>query len=573
MKRKLLIVAMLVVLALSLFVISVSAEEMATTYYLVDDSSEETGDNILNVKDLYYQSEENKGFFANLKDGDNVVIELSEDISYEPTEGTFGNVPTTSNALRIAVSATVTVKFNGYSWWFTRVNGSYTGFVLAHPSAALNLVGNEDNDNIRDMTNEEGYYTTGGKKSEEVGDIDIYNDYTLVYADAGSLSISNLSIVTKEEVLYTRSAIFSNAQLNVEFKNCSMYSGNNRVIGCKDRGNNYGMKITIDGGYYESFYLANIIDTHIKNASITGKTTSTYSIWIDSYQGVNVADFVVENSTIAYDIWSEGDSNVFKFYDTTLGTIYLQGDSSGGADAEFTNVTYSGVDFGTKKKDGTLTVYTRNDCLVAGTKTVITNTGSAPDEQYPIDNPALGHGFDANDITNIEYKNGYMSAGLCTSNCVRCDVAGIIEEESSASPLFSSLGYSKPENGTVGVAVSFKVNKDAIEIYKGVTSKSLEYGAVAAAYDNLGDKTLLDDNGNINTLEKGGVIKAPVSQANVTSLTLKITGFTKEEHKDVKLVLGAYVIVTEADATTVSYLQVTKPAEGYSYITYNEISA
>lgn len=86
-------------------------------------------------------------------------------------------------------------------------------------------------------------------------------------------------------------------------------------------------------------------------------------------------------------------------------------------------------------------------------------------------------------------------------------------------------------------------------------------------------ETLLDDNGNINTLEKGGVIKAPVSQANVTSLTLKITGFTKEEHKDVKLVLGAYVIVTEADATTVSYLQVTKPAEGYSYITYNEISA
>ena len=198
----------------------------------------------------------------------------------------------------------------------------------------------------------------------------------------------------------------------------------------------------------------------------------------------------------------------------------------------------------------------------------------ANDEQYPIDNPALGHGFDADNITNIEYKNGFMSAGLCTSNCVRCNEAGIEEKEASASPLFNCFGYSTPEDGTIGIAVSFKIFKDAIVKYENTTGVSLEYGAVAASYDNLGDKTILDSNGDITKLDKGGVIKATVNQEKVSSLTLKITGFTKEEQKDTKLVLGTYVIEAKEGTKTVSYLQAA-PAEAglYSYITYNTIKA
>ena len=167
-----------------------------------------------------------------------------------------------------------------------------------------------------------------------------------------------------------------------------------------------------------------------------------------------------------------------------------------------------------------------------------------------------------------------MSEGLCTSNCVRCNEAGVTESKASASPLFSCLGYSKPEDGSIGVAVTFKISKDAIAVYEAVTGASLEYGAVAAAYDNLGDKTILDSNGDATKLDKGGVIKAQINQERISTLSLKITGFTKEEHKDTKLVLGAYVIEAKESAKSVSYLQASSAESGlYSYITYNTIEA
>jgi hypothetical protein len=235
------------------------------------------------------------------------------------------------------------------------------------------------------------------------------------------------------------------------------------------------------------------------------------------------------------------------------------------------------VSFGNTNIDkSNIITITSPKCLDAGTKSTYPNGSKVAvvDDQYPIDNPALGHGFDADNITNIEYKNGYMSAGLCTSNCVRCNEAGIEEKEASASPLFNCLGYSTPEDGSIGVAVTFKIFKDAIVKYENTTGVSLEYGAVAAAYDNLGDKTILDSNGDITKLDKGGVIKAQINQEKISTLSLKITGFTKEEHKDTKLVLGAYVIEAKESAKSVSYLQASPAESGlYSYITYNTIEA
>ena len=569
MKRKLLIVAMLVVLALSLFVISVSAEEnvpeVTHSYYLVQSLDSEAAlalnaegkTNLVVYADLIGSTLEKTNnettksvFFGDFAEGSHIEIILAEDIFVPKTI-----VPSNMGIL-INTAITVTIKYNGFAHYIDNSSSSGSnGIILRNRQAKIRLIGTKGKD-LADGGISDNYKRPSGDIAN--GDFKCDNSNLDVFKYAGEYVAAAQGTVYVENVRsYTGTALVkTNSGVGLfEFYDCALYSGNNYAI---DIMGNDAKTIIFENGRCQGIeFHSALTGSRFKNVIVTG-------------------------DGVVMDCWNF-TGQVWEFEDCTINQVRT---SSGRTHLYFTGCTFDEKTLFLGKDNGGesyLYVITKPTCTEAGSRyyyygnsneanadVIATKTN---DEQYPIDNPALGHGFDANDITNIEYKNGYMSAGLCTSNCVRCDVAGIIEEEASASPLFSSLGYSKPENGTMGVAVSFKVNKDAIEIYEGVTSKSLEYGAVAAAYDNLGGKTLLDDNGNINTLEKGGVIKAPVSQANVTSLTLKITGFTKEEHKDVKLVLGAYVIVTEADATTVSYLQVTKPAEGYSYITYNEISA
>ena len=51
-----------------------------------------------------------------------------------------------------------------------------------------------------------------------------------------------------------------------------------------------------------------------------------------------------------------------------------------------------------------------------------------------------------------------------------------------------------------------------------------------------------------------------------------IIGFDKDEHKELGIAIGLYVIVTDDKGATVSYEQGKAPNEGekYSFVTYNE---
>ena len=540
MKRKLLIVVVLVVLALSLFVISVSAKEYSPTSSAeltsaITEINGSTEENTINLGGSYTEGYSDSGY--EIKTTTKLTFNLTSDVEIRCR-------------FNLTASSTVEFNLNGYKLNNTVGRGGDSGCQFLLNNSSLKLKINNGTINIHDVC---------------------------FWSYAGNLECNNVDFTANEELIWSGG---SGQNGYITFKDCNVASKGEAAFKFKLGSCSGNTRVfTIENCTFDSIG-GLLIQCPAAGSVVKDCTVKQGSFIVDSWHAhtsSKESPAIFDNITVeAGNLSSLTSSEIFTFTNCKAQGLNASGDNSGGCTIQAIDCEYSEVSFGNTNKDkSNIITITSQTCLDAGTKTTYPNgsTDAVVDEQYPIDNPALGHGFDANDITNIEYKNGYMSAGLCTSNCVRCDVAGIIEEESSASPLFSSLGYSKPENGTIGVAVSFKVNKDAIEIYEGVTSKSLEYGAVAAAYDNLGGKTLLDDNGNINTLEKGGVIKAPVSQANVTSLTLKITGFTKEEHKDVKLVLGAYVIVTEADATTVSYLQVTKPAEGYSYITYNEIQA
>ena len=570
MKKKLLIVAMLVVLALSLFAVSVSAEEnvpeVTHSYYLVQSLDSEAAlalnaegkTNLVVYADLIGSTLEKTNnettksvFFGAFAEGSHVEIILAEDIFVPKTI-----VPTDIGIL-INTAITVTIKYNGFAHYIDNSSSSGSnGIILRNRQAKIRLIGTKG----KDLANggiSDNYKNPSGDIAEgnfncANSNLDVFkyaNDY--VTAVQGTVYVENVRSYTG------RALVKSNSGAGLfEFYDCALYSPNNYAI---DIMGNDAKTIIFENGRCQGIeFHSALTGSRFKNVIVTG-------------------------AGVVMDCWNF-TGQVWEFEGCTINQVKT---GSGRTHLYFTGCTFDektlflGADGGGACY---LYVITKPTCTEAGSRYYYYGNDKrenadviatkANDDQYPIDNPALGHGFDADNITNIEYKNGFMSAGLCTSNCVRCNEAGVTEKEASASPLFNCLGYSKPEDGSIGVAVTFKISKDAIAVYEAVTGASLEYGAVAAAYDNLGDKTILDSNGDATKLDKGGVIKAQINQEKISTLSLKITGFTKEEHKDTKLVLGAYVIEAKESAKSVSYLQASSAESGlYSYITYNTIEA
>lgn len=159
----------------------------------------------------------------------------------------------------------------------------------------------------------------------------------------------------------------------------------------------------------------------------------------------------------------------------------------------------------------------------------------------------------------------YLESIKIVSKCVLCEMT---EDNDSISPLFTCLGYSVAERGNAGIVISFKVNSRAIDEYEEISKKTVEYGLFAVAKDRLGENDIFDANGNAAT----GVINAEMSRNNFAIFDLKITGIS-DEQKDSKLAFGAYVAVSDEEATEYSYLQIDTANNGekYNFTSYNEI--
>ena len=562
MKKKILFVCMLLAFA-CILCISAMAQD-ATTYYLYDDGTAlPEGENNISVTELYNQSETEKGLFANLKDGDNIVIELKESISYTPTYGIINNVPNQSNGncLRISVAATVTVKFNGYSWWFTHDTG-YDAFVVYNENATLNLIGTKAK-NPDGTIKELG---TNYKGSEINENIDVYSDFVIVYIAGGKLHCENLAAFCTEESIYQKEGYLS-GKAELELVDCSILTNSNRMYTVSLIGKDYSNNnIRIDGGLYGSMCLHNILDnSYIKNATVK-LTAADNALYLDSWKDRNVYNFPIENSVIGGRYWGEGDANIIVGKNSSFGALYLKGDKTGGAFIELIDSTYTSVDF--VEKSGQLTVYTSADCEKAGTKTVYdkNNTSGVLDESYNA--PATGHKFDATKITGISYKKSYLENGFYISACAVCDAENIAEETASAPALFSCLGYSAPMSGEAGIAIGFTINNEAVAEYEEITGKSITFGVYAVAQQKLGENDIFDENGNATA----GVINADLTSYSVDAFEIKIVGFN-DTQKDIMLALGGYVCVTENDKTTYSYMQYGTPAQGqnYRFDSYNTV--
>ena len=165
----------------------------------------------------------------------------------------------------------------------------------------------------------------------------------------------------------------------------------------------------------------------------------------------------------------------------------------------------------------------------------------------------------------ISYYEAITFACDCENGCGNT----VINTEKTIAPIFTCLGYSASENGPSGIAIGYTVNNEAIAKYETVTGKTLNYGVFAATKEKLGDNDIFGSDG---TLAKG-VVTSDVTKHGFTAFELKVTGFANE-HKDLLLALGAYVITTDGETTEYSYLQDTSKGAlygNYYFASYNTV--
>ncbi|MBO4982967.1 MAG: leucine-rich repeat domain-containing protein [Clostridia bacterium] len=182
------------------------------------------------------------------------------------------------------------------------------------------------------------------------------------------------------------------------------------------------------------------------------------------------------------------------------------------------------------------------------------------------DGTMLGHEYDVEKgatLISMEYVS-YDKAGKKIIACAKCSK----HSENEIPALFICQGYSSSKTGVDGIAVGFTVNNVAIAEYEEITGKTLRYGVFAVSQSKLGSNDVFDKDGKA----VNGVINAEITSHGFAAFELKVVGFT-DEYKDTKLAMGAYVAITDGEATEYSYMQGEAPADGdnYHYVSYNEV--
>ena len=149
--------------------------------------------------------------------------------------------------------------------------------------------------------------------------------------------------------------------------------------------------------------------------------------------------------------------------------------------------------------------------------------------------------------------------------CIHCKNVNILK---TIDAMFTCLGYSAQENGKGGITIGYTVNNEAITEYKAITGKALTYGVFAVSKDRLGDNDIFGSDGTVAE----GVINAEIKNYDFVVFSIKLVGFT-DAQKNVKLAMGAYVEVTDGEATEYSYMQSGTPSENekYCFVSYNDI--
>jgi len=408
------------------------------------------------------------------------------------------------------------------------------------------------------------FVTNNAKCSVEInnGTINI-NDVCFWFYN-GSIKCEGVTIVANEETIW--SGGFGGVGA-VSFVNCNVTSGGEGNFKMKS-GSCNGAKTRVFTLVNSTFTANNGTEVQcpakesvIRNCTFNGKLT------IDSWcqhGDTNESPMIIENITI--NNGSMQSITSFERYtvrNSKIGSIYLNGDRSGGAHLTVCDCEYTGISYGNEKPDQcSATVIVGPTCLDAGIKTVYTkaNASGTVDDTYEA--PAMGHEASLDEIENVVYKSGYGANGTYICGCVRCDATGLEENGASAPKLITFKGFSTPRDGAISLVAGYEVDTDAVEAFENITKKEFTYGIVAAVGKNLGTNEPLDENGDVITLEKGSVIKTTVSK-EATRYEFRLNNMNGYENE--AIMLSTYTMFDGK----ITYLQGGKYT-GLSTVTYAE---
>ena len=397
----------------------------------------------------------------------------------------------------------ITIDLNQFTLKNTHFNPEKTGdFDFRHPEAVLNI---------------------------KNGKIDS-TFCVFVYRTSGQLYAQDLQISSQDECIYK----YVGHSGVISLKNCKMDARGNYYAVCLSSCENKGGTLyQIEGGEYAGFCIhCALPGSYMRDCRIYEK-----ELFIDSWHshGANGSDSTVEIRNVEVEVQ-------IRLNDRRMDPVLY--------DCTYPKVVIGGGQL--------ITAYTSPDCENAGQR--LTYDGSdvpVVDEQYSLDNPALGH----NNQYIVAYDNGFLESGYVFDGCTRCDQ----NTTESLSPLFESLGYSVSESGT-GIALGYIVDKVAVEKYESKSGKAVGFGIFATSQASLGDGDIF-----VNGEAAKGVITYDLSGESTDYFELKLVGFNTEAQRAAKLAFGAYVSVT-GETVDCSYIQAEKPMDGqkYYFASYND---
>ena len=142
-------------------------------------------------------------------------------------------------------------------------------------------------------------------------------------------------------------------------------------------------------------------------------------------------------------------------------------------------------------------------------------------------------------------------------------VWGYIDKEATLDEIFTFLGYSFNEEGSM--AVGYEINYEALKRYEEKTGETLEIGVVFAGYSLLNGNQPLDAQGNAITLDDGAVVKFDLTEYDYTYYDFIVTDIV-DSIKDIPLVISAYINNGEEN----KYIQENGMSDTVVGISYNE---
>ena len=142
-------------------------------------------------------------------------------------------------------------------------------------------------------------------------------------------------------------------------------------------------------------------------------------------------------------------------------------------------------------------------------------------------------------------------------------VWGYIDKEATLGEIFTFLGYSFNEEGSM--AVGYEINYEALKKYEEKTGEVLEIGVVFAGYSLLNGNQPLDSQGNAITLDDGAVVKFDLTEYDYTYYDFIVTDII-DSIKDIPLVISAYI----NNGAENKYIQENGMSDTVIGISYNE---